>query len=125
MNYLKPVSHEMKQNDGHQMWKRLRGVDWLVSYGGENMKTKSWMVFDYDAGCEFFETEEEAKDHAEALLDSYREDACDGWDEGVEQIVVAKVTGKISDPIDTEIKKGDMHYGGEFDFHRDYKFVTV
>jgi hypothetical protein len=45
-----------------------------------------FVVFDPEEPPEFFDTEKEAKDHAEFVLDQYRDMSIDGWAEEVTQI---------------------------------------
>lgn len=55
----------------------------------------TWVVYDpYSTCLDEFPTEAEAVTYAEGLIDGFIAD--DTWDEGVEQIVVAKLTHHIA-----------------------------
>jgi hypothetical protein len=84
----------------------------------------TWLVYDPDCGNETFKTEEEAKAHAEKVLGFYRDDAAEGWDESVEQLVVAKITMKTEKFDEKKLKEGGHGYG-EFDYLCDYKLVSA
>ncbi len=58
-----------------------------------------WSVFDPDCGMDFYDTEQEAMERAAAIIDSYREDATEGWDELVENVVVAKVVARATKTV--------------------------
>ena len=45
---------------------------------------RQWVVFDPQDGPEFFDTPEQAKEHATEIMEAYRDDCNqDGWDESV------------------------------------------
>jgi len=50
-----------------------------------------FFVHDPECGDEFFDTAEEAKAHAESLLDEYRDGSGDGWNEIVTNICWGEV----------------------------------
>lgn len=85
-------------------------------------KRKRWVVFDPEEPPEFFATAGEAKNHAEGILQEYRERAVDGWDEEVtviewgEYIVHEEVQETSRTPADE---------GCEFDDYLEYGLVPV
>ena len=50
------------------------------------MGAYKFFMFDPDNGFETYKTAEEAKAAADEAIHYYREDACDGWPEEVEQV---------------------------------------
>ena len=79
--------------------------------------------FAYDPECGFdtYDTAEGAKDAAEEILDSYRDNASDGWDEASSQIC----WGKISECANM-FKTGDkIEFDDELVDCCDYKFEPI
>lgn len=50
-----------------------------------------WFSYDPEGGFETHDTEEEARNAADGYLDSYRDEAPDGWYEGVEQVCWGRI----------------------------------
>jgi hypothetical protein len=76
---------------------------------------KRYFAYDPDAGFETFKTEQEAIDFANTIIDDYRDNAGDGWDEIVGQVCwgeikqVAMMTNQQPAPP-----------GRDFDYSCDY-----
>ena len=52
---------------------------------------KKFFSYDPDDGFEFHDTEDAAKDRAQAAIDLYREDASEGWAEEVDRVCWGEV----------------------------------
>ncbi|MGL5480363.1 MAG: hypothetical protein ACRDC7_00605 [Aeromonas veronii] len=52
---------------------------------------KRYFAYDPDSGFETFDTEQEAIDFANGVIDDYRDAADEGWDEMVEQVCWGEV----------------------------------
>lgn len=58
-----------------------------------------WFAYDPSDSFSTFATEAEARACAEEWLEAYALDACEGWDEAVEQVCWGQIRGRI---VETE-----------------------
>jgi hypothetical protein len=86
----------MKQVTIDQMPGHFEKGRWIIDYGktltiiGDEIKEK-WFVFDPDNGNQLFDTEKEALEAYLKVIDAFRDEACDGWSDEVEDVVWGKV----------------------------------
>lgn len=87
------------------------------------MKFK-YFGYDPECGFELFETEEQAKQYAEDAIAEYRGEACDGWNEQVDQVcwgVLSQYTVMCDKrPIDP-----DSRHEAQFSYMCDYQLKDV
>ncbi len=65
-----------------------------------------YFVNDPEDGVEFFDTEQEARDHAEHVLQQYRDLSVDGWDECVTWICWGEVKERVVQTICRPAEQG-------------------
>lgn len=78
-------------------------------------KMKMFFVYDPNDGIEFYETEERAKAEAEKYIESYRDEAQEGWADEVEGVCWGEV---IQHTVQTSCTPAPE--GSEFDEICDY-----
>lgn len=78
--------------------------------------TKRYFAYDPDTGFETFETEQEAINFANDVIDDYRDNAGDGWDEIVGQVCWGEIK-----QVALMTDKQPAPKGGDFDYTCDYE----
>jgi hypothetical protein len=86
------------------------------------MSEQRFVTFDPQDGPEWFETADEAKAHAEHLLDMYRDDCGDGWDEEVDTIHWGEYTC-LGEVVQTKCESAPE--GSEFDEYWDFELKST
>lgn len=85
------------------------------------MATENYFAYDPECGFETYETAELAEASANSLIADYAENAAEGWDEMVSQVVWGEIKQRA-----TEFKTGTMvEFEGEEVECVDYKLENV
>lgn len=82
-----------------------------------------WFSYDQNEGLLFHDTEQEARASAELFLDSYRDEAPDGWAEEVTQICWGRVYGDVREVERRPRNEDDVCVSSEIEEIVDYALV--
>jgi hypothetical protein len=86
-----------------------------------------YYAYDPSSGFETFETEQEARDWADAGIDYYRDDSFDGWDDSVKQISWGEIKQKVIEcnkKTKKEAQDEGIIIGEGCDYYVDYKLSS-
>jgi hypothetical protein len=85
------------------------------------MPVQKFFTYDANEGYETYETEEEARQAANKMLDEYAENAHEGWADEPDQVMWGEIKQRV-----IEIKTGRMvEFEGEMTECVDYKLENV
>lgn len=78
--------------------------------GERSMTAKRFFSYDPNAGIEFHATAAEAEAAADSVLDGYRDNAPEGWDENVESVCWGEVRQQVMETERRPATPDDAYY---------------